>query len=93
MNKDSVMKTRRLNKIYVQHDKQLQASNVIFLICDTKCLLVAAVLRLSCKEFHIFGPYTVLLHSAYLDMFAVERVSIILSRRLHLSLLARREYL
>lgn len=54
MNKDSVMKTRRLNKIYVQNDKQLQASNVIFLICDTKFLIVAAVLRLSCKEFHIF---------------------------------------
>ena len=38
-------------------------------------------------------PHFWTVHSAYLDIFAVDRVSIILSRRLHLSLLARREYL
>ena len=36
--------------------KQLQGSNVIFLIWDTKCFMVGEVLRSSCKEFHIFGP-------------------------------------
>ena len=37
-------------KYLCRAEKQLQVSNVIFLIWDTKCLMVGAVLSSSCKE-------------------------------------------
>lgn len=74
------MTTRSLNKIYVQCKQQWQASDVVFLICDTKFVMVGAVL--SCKEFHIFGccntvhsPYFGMSDKDYHNFFSEEHVS------------------